>query len=209
VVSYHKKYGDEITFIPGAYFSPMYNTREQTNRDLHDGLKLVSEMVGGGYRPLAVIGGFMAAENLRYLAEEEGIHVCQGNIWSQYAVDNGDGEGSISYPYYPSREHFCKPARGKKDLIDCVNLDGWTVDFLNARIPSPDTSMESDAAAGRVSDRLKQFFARVLRRDQRDISNHCCAFDTGFALNKFCMDNLYLGAESGRGAQWKERTRWP
>ena len=115
IVSYHRKYGDEITFIPGAYFSPMYNSREQTNRDLHEGLKMVSDMVGGGYRPLAVIAGFMSAENLRYLAEEEGIHVCQGTIWSQYAVDNGDGDGSIVYPYYPSTEHFCKPAQGEDD----------------------------------------------------------------------------------------------
>lgn len=135
VVSYHRKFGDEITFLPGGYFANMYNSREQVNRDLHDGLKMVSEMVGGGYRPKSVIAGFLSAENLRYLAEEENIHVCQGNIWSQYAVDNGDGEGSIAYPYYPSREHFCKPAQGKKDFIDCVNLDGWTVDFLCARIP--------------------------------------------------------------------------
>jgi len=135
VVSYHHKFGDEITFIPGAYFSNMYNTREQVNRDLHDGLQLVSKLVGNGYRPKSVVAGFLSAANLQYLAEKEGIHVCQGNIWSQYAVDNGDGEGSISYPYYPSREHFCKPAQGKKDLIDCVNLDGWTIDFLCARIP--------------------------------------------------------------------------
>ena len=26
IVSYRKKFGDEITFIPGAYFSNMYNT---------------------------------------------------------------------------------------------------------------------------------------------------------------------------------------
>ncbi len=135
IVSYQKKFGDEITFIPGAYFSNMVNTREQVNRDLHDGLQRVSEIVGDGYRPQSVVAGFLAAENLRYLAEVEGIHVCQGNIWSQYAVDNGDGEGSIAYPYYPSREHFCKPAREHKDLVDVVNLDGWTVDFLAARIP--------------------------------------------------------------------------
>ena len=135
VVSYHKKYGDEITFIPGGYFANMYNTREQVNRDLHDGLQMVSDMVGGGYRPKSVIAGFLSAENLRYLAEEEGIHVCQGNIWSQYSIDSGDGEGSISYPYYSSRQHFCKPAQGKEDFIDCVNLDGWTVDFLNATYP--------------------------------------------------------------------------
>ncbi len=135
VVSYHEKFDDEITFIPGGFFANMYNSREQVNRDLHDGLQMVSEMVGGGYRPKCVIAGFLSAENLRYLAEEEGIHVCQGNIWSQYAVDNGDGEGSICYPYYPSREHFCKPAQSEEDFIDCVNLDGWTVDFLCARIP--------------------------------------------------------------------------
>ena len=51
VVEYHRQYGDEITFIPGAYFAPMYNSRAQTNRDIHDGLNLVGEMVGGGYRP--------------------------------------------------------------------------------------------------------------------------------------------------------------
>jgi hypothetical protein len=45
----------------------------------------------------------------------------------------GDGDGSISYPYYPSTEHFCKPAQGRKDFIDCVNLDGWTMDFISAR----------------------------------------------------------------------------
>lgn len=37
IVSYHKKYGDEITFIPGGYFANMYNTRQQVNRDLHMG----------------------------------------------------------------------------------------------------------------------------------------------------------------------------
>ena len=69
VVEYHHTYGDEITFIPGGYFAPMYNRREQVNRDLHDALKLVSEMVGNGYRPRSVVAGYLAAENLRYLAE--------------------------------------------------------------------------------------------------------------------------------------------
>lgn len=137
IVDYYDQYGDEITYIPGGYFANMYNSREQVNRDLQDGLQLVSGMVGGGYRPNSVVAGFLSADNLNYLAEEEGIHVCQGNIFSQYAVDNGDGdgEGSICYPYYPSAEHFCKPAQGAEDFIDCVNLDGWTVDFLAARIP--------------------------------------------------------------------------
>ena len=65
-------------------------------------------MVGGGYRPKSVLAGFLDAESLKYLAEKEDIHVCQGTIWSQYSIDNGDGDGSVCYPYYPSTEHFCK-----------------------------------------------------------------------------------------------------
>ncbi|MDO5552770.1 MAG: DUF3863 domain-containing protein [Planctomycetia bacterium] len=133
IVEFHQQYGDEITFIPGAYFAPMYNTREQVNQDLHDGLKRVEELVGNGYRPGSVVAGYLAADNMRYLSEVEDIHVAQGTIWSQYGIDNGDGDGSICYPYYPSREHCCKPAQTKEDFIDCVNLDGWTCDFLCAR----------------------------------------------------------------------------
>ena len=225
VVSYHKKYGDEITFIPGAYFRHMYNTREQMNRDLHDGLKLVSEMVGGGYRPHVSLRGFMAAENLRYLAEKEGIHVCQGNIWSQYAVDNGDGEGSISYPYYPSREHFCKPAQGKKDLIDCVNLDGWTVDFLNARYPSPDIingiRCGSRQGVGPIETILRQ---GVETGTKEMLATTAAHFDKGFELNNFawitCIWELSLveGRKNrlkGNGIDGLEiwlnemRRRWP
>lgn len=186
VVSYQKKFGDEITFIPGAYFSNMYNTREQVNRDLHDGLKRVSEMVGGGYRPKSVVAGFLSAENLRYLAEEEGIHVCQGSIWSQYAVDNGDGEGSICYPYYPSREHFCKPAQGKDDFIDIVNLDGWTVDFLCARIPGARTVngefWRSRQGVGPIETLLDMGTERGLQAMVTTTASH---FDDGFLRNGF------------------------
>ncbi|MEO7714849.1 MAG: DUF3863 domain-containing protein [Capsulimonas sp.] len=133
LAGFHQDFGDEITFLPGGYFAPMYNTREEINQALHEGLALIGEIVGGGYRPKSVVAGYMAAANLEYLAKHEGIHVCQGNIWSQHGIDNGDGDGAVSYPYYPSTEHFLKPAQGKSDFIDCVNLDGWTCDFLSAR----------------------------------------------------------------------------
>lgn len=133
VVGYHETYEDDITFIPGGFFAPMYSSRAQVNQDLKEALQRVRDMVGHGYKPKSVVAGFLSAANLRYLAEEEGIHVCQGTIWSQYGIDNGDGDGSICYPYYPSREHACKPAQGKADFLDCVNLDGWTCDFLCAR----------------------------------------------------------------------------
>jgi hypothetical protein len=133
LASYHDRYNDEITFIPGGYFAPMYDTRANNRKTIHDALGMISTMVGGKYRPQCLVAGFMDAENQRYLATEEGIHVCQGQIWSQHGIDHGDGDGGICYPYYPSREHYLKPAQGKADFIDCVCLDGWTCDFLTAR----------------------------------------------------------------------------
>jgi hypothetical protein len=59
----------------------------------------------------------------------------QGIIFSQYSIDCQDGDGSMCYPYFPSREHFCKPAQSEEDFIDVVVLDGWTVDFINATYP--------------------------------------------------------------------------
>ena len=133
LASYHDRYGDEITFIPGGYFAPMYDTREHNRQTIHKALGLVSSMVGGRYRPECVVAGFLDAENQRDLAQDEGIHVCQGQIWSQHGIDNGDGDGGICYPYYPSREHYLKPAQSSADFIDCVCLDGWTCDFVSAR----------------------------------------------------------------------------
>ena len=186
VVSYHKKYGDEITFIPGAYFANMYNSREQVNRDLNEGLQMVSEMVGNGYRPNSVIAGFLAAENLRYLAEDEDIHVCQGNIWSQHSIDNGDGEGSISYPYYPSSEHFCKPARGKEDFIDIVNLDGWTVDFVNATYPGVKFINGERCGSRQGVGPIETVIRLGTERGTKEMLSCTSAhFDTGFELNDF------------------------
>ncbi|MCD6333170.1 MAG: DUF3863 domain-containing protein, partial [Bacteroidales bacterium] len=227
VVSYHFKYGDEITFIPGGYFANMYNTRDQVNRDLHEGLQMVSDMVGDGYRPKCVIAGFLSAENQRFLAEEENIHVCQGNIWSQYAIDNGDGEGSISYPYYPSREHFCKPAQGKDDFIDCVNLDGWTMDFLSARFAGGRNIdgewCGSRQGVGPIETVIRLGTDRGIKEMLHCTSTH---FDVGFDLNGFawvtCIWEMglvearkiygYHGRNGMEGMEiWFEemRKRWP
>ncbi|MDB4426442.1 DUF3863 domain-containing protein [bacterium] len=227
VVDYHERLGDEVTFIPGAYFVNMYNTRAQANRDLHEGLGKVSEMVGDGYRPKAVIAGFLAAENQRFLAEEEGIHVCQGTIWSQYAVDNGDGEGSIAYPYYPSREHFCKPARTEESRIDCVNLDGWTIDLLCARIPGSrmvnDEWHRSRMGVGPIETVLWLGTSQGTGQMLHTTAAH---FDRGFELNGFgwitCTWELglvegrkiygYQGRNGMEGLRiWlsETRRRWP
>jgi len=184
VAGYHRQHGDEVTFVPGGYFANVYNTREQINKDLHDALALLAKMVGDGYRPRSVVAGYLTAENLRYLAEQEGIHVCQGNIWSQYAIDNGDGEGSICYPYYPSREHFCKPAQGKDDFIDCVNLDGWTCDFISARHPGATASYNSRMGVGPIETLAQGRGPREggLGHMLATTAQH---FDRGFDLNGF------------------------
>lgn len=128
----HNKFGDDVTFIPGGYFPNVYNTREQINRDITDALKLIENFMDG-YRPKSIIAGFMAADNIQH-AREEGIIAVQGNIWSQYSIDGQDGDGSIAYPYYPSKQHFCKPAQNEADFMDVINFDGWTVDFIAGRL---------------------------------------------------------------------------
>ncbi|MDR1716816.1 MAG: DUF3863 domain-containing protein [Prevotella sp.] len=182
VVGYHHKYGDDITFIPGAYFANAYNTREQVNKDLHDGLAKVSEIVGNGFRPKSVVAGFLAAENQQYLAEKEGIHVCQGNIWSQFSIDNQDGDGAVSYPFYPSKEHFCKPAQDKDDFIDCVNLDGWTMDFLSARRDGFADGFNSRMGVGPIETLMAYGKLTGLTQMLYTTAMH---YDRGFELNGF------------------------
>lgn len=179
---FHRLYGDEITFIPGAYFAPMYNPRSQVNQDMHDALQIISRMVGGGYRPHGIVGGFLAADNLRHLAQEEDIHVAQGTIWSQYGIDNGDGDGSISYPYYPSLEHVCKPAQGADDFIDCVNLDGWTVDFLCARRYGFEDGANSRLGVGPIEAYHNLGPERGMQEVMAVTRSH---FDTGVKQNGF------------------------
>ena len=212
VVGYHFRYGDEITFIPGAYFANAYNTREQVNKDLHDGLAIVSEMVGSSYRPQSIVAGFLSAKNQEYLANEEGIHVCQGNIWSQFSIDNQDGDGSVAYPYYPSREHFCKPAQGKDDFIDCVNLDGWTTDFLAARRQGFAGGFNSRMGVGPI-ETLGKYGQKVGVEEM--LHTTAVHFDSGYNLNGFawvtnCWEVSLPISVSGLTEWLKEiKKRWP
>ena len=182
LVSYHEKYGDEITFIPGGYFAPMFDTREHNRATIHKSLKMISEMVGSGYRPDCLVAGFMDAENQRLLAADEDIHVCQGQIWSQHGIDNGDGDGGICYPYYPSREHYLKPAQGPSDSIDCVCLDGWTCDFLSARRNGFEGGFNSRMGVGPI-ETVGNLGVDVGRREM--MATTATHFDQGRALNGF------------------------
>lgn len=212
VAGYHYQYGDEVTFIPGAYFANAYNSTEQVNKDLHEGLAAVSEIVGKGYRPLSIVAGFLASPNQAYLAKVEGIHVCQGNIWSQYSIDNQDGDGSVCYPFYPSSEHFCKPAQGKGDFVDCVNLDGWTCDFLAARRAGFAGGFNSRMGVGPIETLGKFGRERGLTEMMHTTAIH---FGKGYELNGFAwVTNCWevsLPYDVEYMADWLQeiRKRWP
>ncbi|MBL4676279.1 MAG: DUF3863 domain-containing protein [Mucilaginibacter sp.] len=212
VVGYHKKYGDEITFIPGAYFANAYNTTEQVDKDLHDALNIITKMVGNGYRPKSIVAGFMSAKNQQYLAEKENIHVCQGNIWSQFSIDNQDGDGAVSYPFYPSKEHFCKPAQSKADFIDCVNLDGWSVDFLAGRRAGFAEGFNSRMGVGPIETIGKYGIETGLKEMMHTTAIN---FDKGYELNGFgwvtnCWE-LSLPYDFAYVKDWLSaiKKRWP
>jgi hypothetical protein len=211
LASYHDKYGDEITFIPGGYFAPMFNTRDETRQTIHQALAMIGDMVGGGYRPQCLVAGYMDAENQRLLAENEGIHVCQGEIWSQHGIDHGDGDGGICYPYYPSREHYLKPAQGRGDFIDCVCLDGWTCDFLTARRDGFKGGFNSRLGVGPIES-VGHLGTIAGRKEMMDTT--AMHFESGHALNGFGWVTGIWEVSVGHDedlAYWLAavRDRWP
>ncbi|WP_158944972.1 DUF3863 domain-containing protein [Granulicella sp. S190] len=211
LASYHDRYGDEITYIPGGYFAPMYDTREHNRKNIHDALSLISKMVGGGYRPQCVVAGFLDSENQRRLASDEGIHVCQGQIWSQHGIDHGDGDGGICYPYYPSREHYLKPAQGAADFIDCVCLDGWTCDFLTARREGFEGKFNSRLGVGPI-EAVGNLGTEKGRKEMLDTT--AMHFDRGHALNGFGWVTSIWEVSVGHDQDltyWLQaiRDRWP
>ena len=97
-------------------------------------------------------------------------------------IDNGDGDGGICYPYYPSREHYLKPAQGRADFIDCVCLDGWTCDFLAARRDGFEGGFNSRLGVGPI-ETVGNLGKDVGQREM--MATTAMHFDTGHALNGF------------------------
>lgn len=180
-----EKYGDEVTYFPG-YFPAMYLPRDRVNREMTEALQIITDFTGRGYRPQSVIGGFLSADSLKYLAEKENIHTAQAVIWSQHNIDGGGADGSPSYPYYPSSEHFCKPAQGKSDFIDCVNLDGWTLDFICARASGANGHEITGYNSRRGVGPLETYTGWGLELGNMEVMHtQSIHFDKGFELNRF------------------------
>lgn len=138
--------GDDVTFVPGGFFANLYGTRDEVARDISDALGLVEDEIGVPARSL--VAGFLSADNIAR-ARERGVRTVQGNIWSQFDIDLQDGDGSIAYPYYPSRHHFLVPGRGD-DRVDAVQLDGWTVDLVAARSAGMSSDYNSRLGLGPI-----------------------------------------------------------
>jgi hypothetical protein len=180
-----RSYGDEVSYFPG-YFPAMYLPRERVNRELTEAIETISGFVGNRYRPQAIMGGFLSANSLQYLATHENIHTAHAVIWSQQSVDGGGADGSPSYPFYPSTEHFCKPAQSQSDFIDCVNLDGWTMDFICARrsgsLGHEITGYNSRRGVGPIETYVGWGLDLGHREVMHTQSIH---FDEGFQRNRF------------------------
>ncbi len=219
VTAYISSYGDEMSFLPSGYFAPMYNTPQQTNRDIHDALQMIEAAVRGaggapGYRPRAIIAGYLSAASLEYLATVEGIHVAQATIFSQDGIDYGDGDGGVPYPYYPSTQHYLKPAQGPQDLVDVVVLDGWTVDFLAARRFGLQDGFNSRMGVGPIETLVDLGPPVGLQEMQFATALH---FSTGYALNGMAFVTsiwelcLWPVANNSDLTLWlaTTRARWP
>ncbi len=181
IQEYHDSFGDDITFIPGGYFANQYNSRDQIDQDITDALQMIETEFD--FRPQSLITGFLSADNIRYTSEKEGIIGIQGNIWSQYSVDNMDGDGSVAYPYYPSSQHFCKPAQNNVDQINCLNFDGWTVDFHNARLVGcRNRKKNSRMGIGPIETLRNLGGDQGLKEIQATTKAH---FDTSYPFNPF------------------------
>jgi hypothetical protein len=134
VKNYHHQFGDDVSYCPGGYSAPRWSRREEINKELANAFGHMDRWMGG-YRPGSIVAGNLPVECIRFARRTLGVKVVQGQEWSQYNAGNADSDGSICYPYYPSSEHFLKPAQGDSDFVDCINLDGWTVDFVAGHYP--------------------------------------------------------------------------
>jgi hypothetical protein len=185
VVQCQQKYGDEVSYFPG-YFPAMYLPRERVNREMTEAIQIITNFVGNGYRPKAIMGGFLSANSLQYLAEKENIHTAHAVIWSQFAIDGGGADGSPSYPFYPSKQHFCKPAQNTNDFIDCVNLDGWTMDFICARRAGALDHAITGYNSRRGVGPIETYVGWGLDLGHREVMHtQAIHFDKGFELNGF------------------------
>lgn len=221
VADCQSRFGDEVSYFPG-YFPAMYLPRERVNREMTEAIQIISKFVGHGYRPQSIIGGFLSAENLRYLSEVENIHTAHAVIWSQLNIDGGGADGSPSYPFYPSKEHFCKPAQGAADFIDCVNLDGWTMDFICARQSGANGHEITGFNSRRGVGPIETYKGWGLDLGHREVMHtQSIHFDKGIELNGFgwvtCIWEAQLTYEFGQKficdalEMWVTDTkkRWP
>ena len=96
----------------------MDHSHAQVNRDIHEALAKVSELMGGGFRPKSLVAGFLSAANQKYLAEQENIHVCQGNTGAGSALITATATAPSVIPITrPPNTSANPPKAGRISLI--------------------------------------------------------------------------------------------
>lgn len=212
-----RTHGDDVTFVPGGFFANLYGSRDEVARDIEDAVALLHESFD---RPTtSLVAGFLSADNIAR-ARELGIRTVQGNIWSQFDIDLQDGDGSLAYPYYPSRSHFLVPGRGA-DRVDAVQLDGWTVDLVAARTAGMSSDYNSRLGLGPIetlhrlprADALRELEATsAAHLDERNVARNRMGwltvnYEISEVARGLATDPTTLDAWTGwlRGL----RDRWP
>jgi len=99
-------------FIPGGYFAPMYDTREHIRGNNHKAPRLISGMVGGGYRPQCLVAGFLDAENQRFLAPMRAFMYARARSGASMPSITATAMAASAIPITPAAKHYLKPRAG-------------------------------------------------------------------------------------------------
>ena len=212
LASYHDRYGDEITFIPGGYFAPMYDDpraqpadhRQGAGHDLADGRRRIPAAVPGGRlsgrgEPAATWPAMRAFTSAR------------GRSGASTASTMATATAASAIPITPAAEHYLKPAQGPADFIDCVCLDGWTCDFLTARREGFEGGFNSRMGVGPI-ETVGNLGVEAGRREM--MATTAMHFDRGCELNGFGFVTGIWEVSVGHDddlAWWLQavRERWP
>src|SRR3990172_3758332 len=131
LMSYHDKYGDEVT-IDLAASTILYN-KQGIRKVIDEGMSKLKN--GLGSYPGAVGAAHLTTDALYYLNRKYGVEIAEAFLWEQMGVDGYSTDGGINGPYYPAGHHTLVPARNEKERVNVVVLDGWSREFFETKYP--------------------------------------------------------------------------
>lgn len=131
LTEFREQYGDAIVPNPVAGYTVLHRSCAEVEEELFELLDSLANWLGES--PRAVHAWILLARTIERTLERFDLDAVSGQCWSQYGVDHMSMEGSVPYPYYPSRRHFLVPGRNKDDQLDVPLLDVISLDPVTAR----------------------------------------------------------------------------